>query len=133
MIAGPVLLAAYIAGCLLLVAAFRWLHVIMRTRAMLASLHRAGAIVRDKAIDDLAKEKAIQSASIALLGETAMTTATLVFAFVIAALPAMLGAALGSFTLDEFAMFSLRPEVLLGTIAIFAVFALAARRIRRAG
>ena len=121
----------YIASCLALAAAFSWLSVISRTQIMLASLNGALAVMRDPAMDDDAKEKAIQRASVRLLGQTVTTSATLALAFGAAAIPAAIGAMTGAFTLDAFVVFSLRPVVLITTIAVFVAIAIMAKRFRR--
>ncbi|WP_066553230.1 hypothetical protein [Croceicoccus bisphenolivorans] len=124
-------LAAYIASCLLLAAAFVRLGVLPRTRKMLTGLNAAMAIVRDPAMDDLAKEKAVQQASVKLLGGTLLTTVLLALAFAVAAVPALAGAWSGAFSLEDFVVFSLRPDVLAMTIATFAALGFALRRVRK--
>lgn len=122
------MLAAYLATCVLFAGAFALLGVVGRTLAMLATMRTSVAVMRDPALDDLAKEKAVQKGSIELLGHLVVVVAMLAVAFGVAAVPALVGSWAGLFGLEQFVAFTLRPDILLGTIAVFAGIAVLIRK-----
>ncbi|WP_144096346.1 hypothetical protein [Croceicoccus sediminis] len=124
------MLAAYLATCVLFAGAFALLGVVGRTMTMFAAMRGSFAVMRDPAMDDLAKEKAIQKGSVELLGHLVAVVAMLALAFGVAAVPALIGSWAGLFTFDEFVAFTLRPDVLIATIAVFTGLAFVVRKRR---
>lgn len=124
------MLAAYLAACVLFAGAFALLGIVGRTMAMFAAMRGSFKVMRDPAMDDLAKEKAIQKGSIELLAHLVAVVAMLALAFGVAAVPALIGSWAGLFSLDEFVAFTLRPDVLVVTIAVFAGIAFVVRKRR---
>lgn len=122
------MLAAYLATCVLFAGAFALLGIVGRTMAMLATMRGSIAVMRDPAMDDLAKEKAVQKGSIELLGHLVVVIAMLAVAFGVAAIPALIGSWVGLFGLEQFVAFTLRPDVLLATVAAFAGIAVVVRK-----
>ena len=113
-----ILLAAYIASCIALGWVFVRLDVWARTRVMLSDMATTLAVIRNPAMNDLEKERALQTGSIRLLGRVAVLTLALVATFGAAAAPVALGVWAKAFGWTDFLWFTLHPAVLGGTIVV---------------
>lgn len=126
-----ILLLAYIASCVLLGWTFVRFGIAPKTQAMVHEARSAVATVQDRELSDIEKERAVQRASITLLGQTAILTLALGVVFVAAALPVALGVLAGQFAWAEFGYFTIEPLVVIGTIISCIAWAFWERRSAR--
>jgi len=126
------MILVYAASCLLFALAFAGLRVWPLTRAMSVQMRASFALVTDPWLSDKEKERALQSGSVELLREAVKLTAALAMTLAAAALPAILAQHAGWLSPEGFVAFSLRPAILIATVATFAALARIARLVHAA-
>lgn len=121
------MIGIYGLSCVLLAACFVGLKVWPATRSTLAGMQESFAVVANRDMDDDAKEAALRAGSIKALGNALSLAAKLALCVGAAVLPAWLAQLAGAFTVEAFIAFSLRLDVILATVAVFAAIGIAAR------
>jgi len=119
--------AALAAACFAL--AFRWLGIAPLARRAIAISVDAGRVVRDRALDDDAKERAVRNASLTLLGHFASLTLRSIGALALSYLPVLAVDAAGVTTVSAVnGVFLSWTGVALACVAFGAVYLLGTGR-----
>lgn len=122
------MIGIYSLSCILLAAAFIGLKVWPMTGRTLAGMQQSFAVVANADMDDDAKEAALRAGSITALASAIKLAASLAACIGAALLPVIAAQAGGLLTLTGFIAFSLRLDVILATVAVFAAAGIALRR-----
>lgn len=121
------MIGIYALSCVLLAACFVGLKVWPATRTTLSGMQESFAVVSNPDMDDDAKEAAIRAGAIRALGHALSLAARLALCVGAAVLPVWLAQLAGALTFNAFIAFSLRLDVILATVAVFAAIGIAMR------
>jgi hypothetical protein len=122
-----VLLVACLAVAAFLIG-FHLAGVVPAARRAIATARSATGVMRDPALDDLAKEKAVRKAGLSLLSSYASITLRSAAALLASFLPILLADATGLVDKEATMAFLLRWDVILGASAVMIAVWLIARR-----
>jgi hypothetical protein len=125
--------AVYVLAVLLLCAGFYCAHLVEGVRHIAGVAGTAYSAMRDRSLDDLAKEKTVQRCALEMVKQTVRLSIKLLVILLAAAFPVWLANFLGWIDMQPFTRFALRVDVLLVTTAVMVIAVVANRKMRKPG